>query len=103
MRIEPQAIALQTIEPITLAEKKKPEETQLKEAVQDFVSILLSKIFKDMDKAIPRSDLVQESYGQSWFRELVLDEYSKSASKQSMKKLAEIVYKQIAGGKDREY
>lgn len=73
----------------------------LKEACHDFVSILLSKVFKDMDASINRSGLTQEAYGNKWFREMVLDEYAKQASKQSLKPLANSLYKDITRSQDR--
>jgi len=83
--------------PISLTEKpKKTQDTKLKESVNDFVSILLAKVFKDMYKSIPKSSLTGGGFGDDWFRELLIDEYAKSASEQSFKSLGEIVYKQIA-------
>jgi len=73
----------------------------LKEACHDFVSILLSKVFKDMDASINRSGLTEEAYGNKWFREMVLDEYAKQASKQSLKPLANSLYKDITRSQNR--
>ena len=58
----------------------KAEDSELKQACSEFVSILLSKIFKDMDESINRSNLTDEAYGNQWFRQMILDEYSKEAS-----------------------
>ncbi|HNW46044.1 MAG TPA: rod-binding protein [Thermotogota bacterium] len=101
MKINNSVMAVQNNERILCEKSKKPKDDELKEAVNEFVSILLSQIFKDMDRSIPRTGLTEESYGQSWFREMILDEYAKTASKQALRSLGETVYKQIAGVKQR--
>ncbi len=79
----------------------KAEDSELKQACSEFVSILLSKIFKDMDESINRSNLTDEAYGNQWFRQMILDEYSKEASKQSLKTLANSLYKDITRSQNR--
>ncbi|MFP4461754.1 MAG: rod-binding protein [Thermotogota bacterium] len=79
----------------------KTQDSELKEACHDFVSILLSKVFKDMDESINRSGLTEEAYGNKWFRQMVLDEYSKEASKQSLKPLADSLYRDITRSRER--
>jgi len=101
MKINNSVTPVQNNGRILYEKSEKPKDDGLKEAVSEFVSILLSKIFKDMDKSIPRSELTEESYGQSWFREMILDEYAKTASKQALRSLGETVYKQIAGVQQR--
>lgn len=81
--------------------KRTTEDAELKEACHEFVSVLLSKIFKDMDESINRSNLTDEAYGNKWFRQMVLDEYSKAASKQSLKTLANSLYKDITRSQNR--
>jgi len=81
--------------------KVKQQDAELKEACHDFVSILLSKVFKDMDESINRSGLTDEAYGSKWFRQMVLDEYAKEASKQSLKPLANSLYRDITRSQDR--
>ncbi len=76
-------------------------DTTLKEACHDFVSILLAKVFKDMDESINRSGLTEEAYGNKWFRQMVLDEYAKEASKQSLKPLANSLYRDITRSQNR--
>jgi Rod binding domain-containing protein len=99
MKIDAGEFTLQKKESILYGVSAKSDNTELKEAVNDFVSILLAKVFKDMDQSIPRSELTQESFGQSWYREMVMDEYAKTAAKQSLKSLGETVYRQLTGGK----
>jgi len=101
MKINNSVTAVQNNERILYEKSARPEDEELKEAVSEFVSVLLSKIFKDMDKSIPRTELTKESYGQSWFREMIMDEYAKTASKQALRSLGETVYKQIAGVQQR--
>jgi len=101
MKINNSATTVQNNGRILYEKSAKPKDAELKEAVSEFVSILLSKIFKDMDKSIPRTELTEESYGQSWFREMIMDEYAKTASKQALRSIGETVYKQIAGAQQR--
>ncbi len=68
----------------------------LREAVDDFVSIFMAQLFKQMDESIPRSGFIEESFGQKWFREMLYDEYAKSASKQALKPLGDALYKQLS-------
>jgi Rod binding domain-containing protein len=80
---------------------EKTENKELKEACNEFVSVLLSQIFKDMDKSIQRSELTEDSYGNKWFREMMYDEYSQSAAKQSLKSLSNSLYRDIVRSQDR--
>lgn len=99
--------SLQTSTDLTKVKNKaeilnsKTSDAALKEACHDFVSILLSKVFKDMDESINRSGLTEEAYGSKWFRQMVLDEYAKEASKQSLKPLAKSLYNDITRSQDR--
>jgi len=92
---------LNTVEKKAESISSQEDDQQLKKACSEFVSILLSKIFKDMDASIDRSGLTEEAYGNKWFRQMVLDEYSKEASKQSLKSLADSLYRDIARSQNR--
>jgi len=81
--------------------RTRDENGQLEEAVNDFVSILLSKVFKDMYESIPKSSLVEEGHGEKWFREMVLDEYAKKASRNTFKSLSSQIYREISQVKER--
>ncbi len=88
---------LQKIEKVN----EKTENKELREACNEFVSVLLSQIFKDMDDSIQRSELTEDAYGNKWFREMMYDEFSKSATKQSMKSLSDSLYRDIVRSQDR--
>ncbi|HPE68331.1 MAG TPA: rod-binding protein [Thermotogota bacterium] len=78
-----------------VSSQKDLQDTQLREAVNEFVSVFLSKIFKDMDEAIPRSGLMGEGFGESWFRQMLYDEYAQVAARQTLKQMGEAVYRQV--------
>ncbi|HOO32259.1 MAG TPA: rod-binding protein [Thermotogota bacterium] len=88
---------LKKIEKVT----ENTENEELREACNEFVSVLLSQIFKDMDNSIQRSELTEDSYGGKWYREMMYDEFSKSAAKQSMKTLSDSLYNDIVRSQDR--
>ena len=52
MKINNSVMAVQNNERILCEKSKKPKDDELKEAVNEFVSILLSQIFKDMDLSL---------------------------------------------------
>ncbi len=80
----------------SVANSRIPDKDALREAVDDFVSIFMAQLFKQMDQSIPRSGFIEESFGQKWFREMLYDEYAKSASKQALKPLGDALYKQLS-------
>lgn len=76
--------------------QSQPQKDELRAAVDDFVSILMAQVFKDMDQSIPRSGLIDESFGQKWFREMLYDEYAKSASREALRPLGDALYNQLS-------
>lgn len=68
----------------------------LKKACKEFVGNLFYEIFKKMYDAIPKSDLVPETYAEKWFKEMLFYEYSKKAADDSLKPLVEMIYKNLS-------
>ncbi|KAF2960557.1 MULTISPECIES: rod-binding protein [Thermotoga] len=69
----------------------------LRDASVEFVSDLFYRIFKEMYESIPKYDLVPETTAEKWFKEMLLQEYSKHAAEQSP--LADMVMKSLGGKK----
>ncbi|ANQ53618.1 hypothetical protein BG95_03920 [Thermosipho sp. 1063] len=70
---------------------------KLKKVSEEFVANFFFQIFREMYDTIPKSSLVPESFGEKWFRENLLYEYSKNAAKTDLKGLTESVYKYLGG------
>lgn len=60
-----------------------PELKKIRETADQFVSILYSMLFKEMDKTIERTGLTGGGKTEEMFQSFVLDEYAKSASSQN--------------------
>lgn len=60
-----------------------PELKKIRETADQFVSILYSMLFKEMDKTIERTGLTGGGKTEEMFQSFVLDEYAKSASTQN--------------------
>jgi len=75
---------------------KNTEKDELRESVDDFVSVLVSKLFKDMYNSIPKSEFSSEGFGDKWFKEMLIDEYAKKIAKENMKSIGDVIYKQVA-------
>ncbi|MDI3472205.1 MAG: rRNA (adenine-N6)-dimethyltransferase [Thermotogaceae bacterium] len=52
------------------------QNSELERYIDEFVGSVFSKILKDLDKTIPKNDLIKESNGERWFKEMLYDEYS---------------------------
>lgn len=60
-----------------------PELKKIRETADQFVSILYSMLFKEMDKTIERTGLTGGGKTEEMFQSFVLDEYAKNASSQN--------------------
>jgi len=74
---------------------------KLKETSAEFVSILVGMIFKKMEESIPRSDLLKETNEEKWFKEMLIDEYSKSAARDNFSQLTDMVYNSLKGSSSK--
>lgn len=88
-----------TLSPISLINSSSieglPQNEQLKLVSTQFVSILLSEIFNEMQKGI-RSDLVPEQMGESWYHQWLMDIYAQDAAKQDFSQIVKLVDSQIS-------
>lgn len=68
------------------------DKKRLKEACEEFESIMLSAIFKQMRRSVPKADLLKESIADEIFGEMFIDEVSKNASRQGGIGLSKLLY-----------
>ncbi|WAM36439.1 rod-binding protein [Caldicellulosiruptor acetigenus] len=68
------------------------DKQKLKEACEEFEAIMLSTIFKQMQKSIPKGGLFKEGIADDIFNDMFVDEVSKSASKQGGIGLSKLLY-----------
>lgn len=79
------------------------DKQKLKEACEEFESIMLSAIFKQMKKSIPKSGLFRETIADEIFGDMFVDEVSKSASKQGGIGLSKLLYDSMLKRIENEY
>ncbi|QTA38281.1 rod-binding protein [Thermosipho ferrireducens] len=70
---------------------------KLKKVSEEFVAQFFFQVFRKMYDTIPKSRLIPESFGEKWFRENLLYEYSKKAAGSDLKILTDEVYKSLGG------
>ena len=71
------------------------EDEQLLEACEEFEAYYLNKVFGQMRKTIPRSDLLEKSQGRDYFEDMLYDAYSKEIAGGSGAGLKDMLYKQL--------
>lgn len=64
---------------------------------QEFESIFVGMMFKQMRDAINRSDLLDGGLSQDIYEDMYYDELAKEAAKTEQFEIAEAVYKQLSG------
>ena len=72
------------------------DDKALKQACQEFESIMLSMMYKQMKATVVKSDLMEEDPGMDIFQSMEDDELMKQASKTGSFGLAESLYKQLS-------
>jgi Rod binding protein. len=75
---------------------EKKDDEQLKKACQDFESIFVSMVLRNMRATIPKDDLYNNSFGMDIFTSMLDDEYAKKISEAGGFGLADILYKQLS-------
>lgn len=75
------------------------EKEKLKEASRDFEAMFLQEVFKAMDKATARSGLVDGGQGEAMFKDMLLYERARVASRAESFGLASTMYRQLTGEK----
>ena len=75
---------------------RKNDDKALKQACQEFESIMLSILYKQMKATVIKSDLMEKDPGTEIFQSMQDDELMKQASKTGSFGLAESLYKQLS-------
>lgn len=76
--------------------KEREDDEALKQVCEDFESIFLSIMFKEMQKTIPESGFVEKSTGTKIFEDMCTEEISKEiANKDNGIGIAKMLYDQF--------
>lgn len=75
----------------------------LKKVCQDFESIMLNMMYKQMKASIPKSGLLNEDSGKEIFDSMLDDKLMENASKSGTVGLADMMYKQLSKNMDNVY
>ncbi len=69
---------------------------KLEKVAEQFVTILVSKIFDEMEKSVVKSSFIPQSTAEQWYRQWLMDLYSQEAAKGSFKSLSDMMVAQLA-------
>ncbi|HOJ94447.1 MAG TPA: rod-binding protein [Fervidobacterium nodosum] len=75
---------------------------QLKKVSEEFAAWYIYEIFKKMYNTVPKSGLIQESFGERWFREMLLQQYALKTAKTDLKDLSDMIYRSLGGKENTE-
>lgn len=75
---------------------------QLRKVSEEFAAWYIYEIFKKMYDTVPKSGLIQESFGERWFREMLLQQYALKTAKTDLKDLSDMIYKSLGGKESTE-
>lgn len=70
--------------------------SKLERYIDEFIGSVFSKILKDLDKTIPKSDLIKESSGERWFKEMLYDEYSVIIARENFEGIRQKILSQLS-------
>jgi len=77
-------------------QKQTTKEGKLKEACQEFESILISQMLKGLRETVDKSGLVDEGLGGDMWEDVLYTQYAKQMAKTASFGLAETIYKQMS-------
>lgn len=77
--------------------KSEEYQKQLRKVSEEFAAWYIYEVFKKMYNTVPKSGLIQESFGERWFREMLLQQYALKSARTDLKDLAEMIYKGLGG------
>ena len=73
--------------------------SELYEQCQQFESIFVKMMLKEMKKTVDKSGLVDGGYAEEIFDDMLTDEYASAMTKSARLGLADQVYLQLSGGR----
>ena len=79
----------------TMGAEGKEDDAALMEACEAFESYYLKKVFGEMQKSVPKSDLIEQSQGRDYYEDMLLDAYTKEMAKGRGTGLKEMLFKQL--------
>lgn len=77
--------------------KSEEYQKQLRKVSEEFTAWYIYEVFKKMYNTVPKGGLIQESFGERWFREMLLQQYALKTAKTDLKDLADMIYKGLGG------
>ncbi|MEZ0537262.1 rod-binding protein [Caldicellulosiruptoraceae bacterium PP1] len=79
------------------------DKEKLKDLCNQFESLLLSQVFKEMRQSIPKSDLIKTGIADDIFNEMFIDEVSQKSSEQGGIGLSKMLYDAMVRRLDNQY
>ncbi|MFN3691931.1 MAG: rod-binding protein [Fervidobacterium sp.] len=76
---------------------KEEYNKQLRKVSEEFAAWYVYEVFKKMYDTVPKSGFIQESFGERWFREMLLQQYAAKSTRSDLKDLADMIYKSLGG------
>jgi Rod binding domain-containing protein len=70
---------------------------QLRKTSDEFASMYIYEVFKKMYDTVPKRGFLQDSFGESWFREMLLQDYALKSAKTDLKSISDMIYKSLGG------
>lgn len=74
----------------------KEDDKSLMEACEKFEAYYLNKVFSEMRKTIPKSNLFEEAQGRKIYEDMLYDAYAAEISKGKGSGLKEMLFKQLS-------
>lgn len=79
----------------TMGAEGNEDDAALLEACEEFESYYLNKVFSEMQKSVPKSDLMESSQGKDYYEDMLLDAYTREMAKGKGTGLKEMLFKQL--------
>lgn len=83
------------IENMSDAALAKAEDKELMDACREFEAYFLEQLMKQMEKTVIKSDLTEESETESYFKEMLYQEYAARATEGEGVGIAKMMYEQM--------
>ncbi|QIV78446.1 rod-binding protein [Fervidobacterium pennivorans subsp. shakshaketiis] len=82
---------------LSIDTKSEEYQKQLRKVSEEFAAWYIYEVFKKMYNTVPKSGLIQESFGERWFREMLLQQYALKAARTDLKELSDMIYRSLGG------
>lgn len=88
-------LKLNTNKPVEFNPNSEEYKKQLQKVSEEFAAWYVYEVFKKMYNTVPKSGFIQESFGERWFREMLLQQYAIKSAKTDLKVLSDMIYKSL--------